>query len=462
MASIRKRGENSYQITVSNGYDSNGKKLIKTKTVVREDGYTDKQWERELAKLATEFEREVERGTVLDGLKLTFAQFVDQWFEKYAERELEPKTVARYKELLELRILPAIGHIKLQKLQPTHLIDFYSNISEVGLRFDIKYIATPLFFELYENKKMTLRKMSALSKLSDKTITRALKGENITGRSAEKLSRALDSKLSSCFSPAGAPKPLSQNTILHHHRLISAILQDAVEWQLILSNPADRVKPPKVDKKPIQHYNEEETKALLAALDKEEIKYKAMVLLDIFSGLRLGELMGLNWSDIDFENSIIEITKASQYLTGKGTFEKKTKNETSIRKITIPTQVTAFLKEYRFWWLEQKLACGDLWQNSDRLFVTWDGKPLFTYTLTNWFPEFLQRHNLPKITPHGLRHTMASLLDSQGVEVSTISKRLGHARISTTLDIYTHVFNKADIRSSEVLEKTLLPKTVVK
>lgn len=121
--------------------------------------------------------------------------------------------------------------------------------------------------------------------------------------------------------------------------------------------------------------------------------------------------------------------------------------------------VSAVIKEYRKWWLEQKLKCGDnLWQNSDRLFVTWDGQPMFTYTLTNWFPGFLKRYNLPKITPHGLRHTMSSLLGSQGMEVSAISKRLGHARISTTLDIYTHVFKKADAAASDLLEKALLNK----
>lgn len=170
------------------------------------------------------------------------------------------------------------------------------------------------------------------------------------------------------------------------------MLTTAVQWELIMNNPAERVKSPKVDKKPVNNYDEEQTKALLDVLDSEDIKYKVMVLL----------------------------------------------------------------KEYHECWLEQQLACGDLWHNSDRLFITWDGKPPFTYTLTNWFPEFLERHKLPKITPHGLRHTMASLLDAQGVETSAISKRLGHARISTTLDIYTHVFKKADTAASNILERTLL------
>ena len=115
---------------------------------------------------------------------------------------------------------------------------------------------------------------------------------------------------------------------------------------------------------------------------------------------------------------VISVTKASQHISGIGTFEKAPKNESSVRRISIPAPIVSLLKEYRKHWLSMQLAAGDLWQKSNKLFVTWDGRPMFTYTLTNWFPEFLKRHNLPKITPHGLRHTMASLLDDVKQEES--------------------------------------------
>lgn len=456
MASIRKRGENSYQIIVSKGYDSFGNKLTSTKTITLDPELTPKQAEKEIQAQAALFEREVKNGTYLNGSKMTFAEFAERWITKYAEPELEPKTTARYKEMLYSRIIPAIGHIKLEKLQPTHLIDFYENLKETGIRLDTKYVATPELRKTIDQLGLSIGKLKDLSGLSDKTISNALNGLPITKKSANTLSKALNVKLSHIFKEHGEPGQLSPRTVLHHHRLISSILQDAVEWQVVISNVAERVKPPKVEKTPVQHYDEEQTKALLSALDSEEFKYRVMVLIDVFAGLRIGELMGLTWDNIDFENNTIDIVKASQYLTGKGTFEKQPKNETSVRRISMPAPIMSILKEYRVWWLEQKLKCGDLWKNSDRLFVTWDGQPMFTYTLTNWFPEFLKRHNLPKITPHGLRHTMASLLDSQGMETSKISKRLGHARISTTLDIYTHVFKKADTAAADLLENTLL------
>ncbi len=103
-------------------------------------------------------------------------------------------------------------------------------------------------------------------------------------------------------------KPLSQKTILEHHRLLSAMLHKAVYWQLIVSNPAERVQPPKTSKPLRRHYDEDQTKILVDNLQKlkgNQIKYRTAILLDIFTGARLGELVGLEWSDIDFKNGII-------------------------------------------------------------------------------------------------------------------------------------------------------------
>lgn len=455
MASIEKRSENSVRITVSAGCDSAGKKLVHRKTVKRPANVTDRQWEKELQKLALEFERAVEKGTYLDGSKLTFAEFTERWLTSYTV-ELAPKTTYRYREMLDSRVLPAIGHIKLDKLQPIHLLDFYKNLREEGIRLDTKYAATPKFHELYIKEKLTQRKLMELAQISESTASRIVNGRSIMHKSAQKISKALELEFKILFKPSSIPGRLSDNTISHHHKLISSILQTAVEWQVIMDNPASRVKTPTFKKKPIKYYEEEQIKALLKAIDSEEPKYQAMVMLLTFTGVRLGELMGINWSDVDFENNVLEISKASQYLPGKGTFEKGTKTETSTRKVTVPSLVISFLKEYRKKWIEQRLSCGDLWQNSDRLFVTWDGRPMYTYTLTGWFPKFLEKHNLPKITPHGLRHSMASLLGSQGIEVAAVSKRLGHAKVSTTLDIYMHVFKKADTVASDLLEKVLL------
>lgn len=125
MATITKRG-NSYRITVSCGYDLNGKQLRRTMTWVPPDGMTARQIQKEANRQAVLFEEKCRTGQVLDG-NIKFADFAERWFKDYAEKQLRPTTVARYHVLMP-RINAAIGHIRLDKLQPHHLMQFYNNL----------------------------------------------------------------------------------------------------------------------------------------------------------------------------------------------------------------------------------------------------------------------------------------------------------------------------------------------
>lgn len=147
-------------------------------------------------------------------------------------------------------------------------------------------------------------------------------------------------------------KPLSRKTILEHHRLLRAMLHKAVYWQLLVNNPAERVHKPQR-----RYYDDEQCKFLLENLEKlnaDNIKYKVAIIITIFTGVRLGELMGLEWDNIDFRNGIISINKASQYLSNKGVFTKDPKTESSVREVAIPTFVVSLLEEYKLWYEEQK------------------------------------------------------------------------------------------------------------
>lgn len=135
MATITKRG-NSYRITVSCGYDLNGKQLRRTMTWTPPEGMTKRQTEKELDRQAVLFEEKCRTGQVLDG-SIRFADFAEQWFANYAEKQLRPRTVGRYRELMP-RINAAIGHIRLDRLQPHHLMQFYANLEEAGIREDSK------------------------------------------------------------------------------------------------------------------------------------------------------------------------------------------------------------------------------------------------------------------------------------------------------------------------------------
>lgn len=145
------------------------------------------------------------------------------------------------------------------------------------------------------------------------------------------------------------------------------------------------MQPHKTQKPKRDCYDEEQTRILVDNLEKltgNDIKYRVAILLDIFTSVRLGELLGLEWSDIYFNNGIISINKSSQYSAAKGNFTKEPKTESSIRDVAIPNFVISLLNEYKEWYKEQKSVYSELWTNSNRLFVQSGGKPIHPSTIS--------------------------------------------------------------------------------
>lgn len=403
--SIEKRGENKYRLVVSGGFGPGGKRIKHTRTITA----TRPQ---DAEKALALFIAEIEKGQVVDSSKITLAGFVERWLRDYAETNLAPKTHYRYKQLLDSRILPALGHIRLQSIRPNHLLEFYRNLQEEGIREDVRCsVKSEELKAIIKQKGLRIVDLCRKSGVSDETIKRARSGGSVKLKTAQALSTALEVKLETLFTRQ-APGKLSDQTVKHYHRLLSALLQDAVEWQLLVSNPASRVKPPKVAKKQVACYDEEQTAALLQAVSQEPLQYQVIIILALSTGLRRGELMGLEWKDIDFDNRVIKVTRASQNLPGVGVFTKEPKTESSNRVVSVPESVMLLLKKYKASQSEERMKIADKWFDSDRIFTTWDGRPMFPDTISNWFPEFLKQHGLPHITFHGLRHTAATLLIS--------------------------------------------------
>ena len=390
---IEKRGGNSFRLIVYAGYDVQGKQIRHKKTI-RVEAKSEKAMFRQAQKELSIFQAEVEKGQYFGGGKMTFQEFVDRWLLDYAEVDgnLAPKTLFRYKEILNSRVIPALGHMKIAQIRPMHLNKFYKSLQQEGVRKD------------------------------------------------------------------GKKGGLSNKTILQHHAIISSILNDAVQWEVISSNPAAKVAAPKVKKAEVAYYDEEETAALLAALEKEPteaLKYKVAVVLALTTGCRRGELLGLEWSDINFEDSTINIQKAAQYLTGIGHITKDPKNESSKRVIFIPASTTILLKKYKAYQTQERLKAGDLWQYSDRLFVTWNGQPMYPGTISQWFKKLLKRHGLKEITFHGLRHTAATLLIGKGVGDRIVSSLLGHADPGTTKSLYAKSLKSAEKAAANLMESII-------
>lgn len=454
MATVTKRG-NAYKITVSCGYDLDGKQIRRHTTWTPEPGITAKQEAKELERQKVLFEERCRTGQVLDG-SVRFADFADQWYADYANKHLRPKTLARYKHMMP-RINAAIGHIRVDKLQPHHLIAFYENLSEAGIRDDTKYLCKIDFKALLQEKKMTKTSLAPLADVSLSVLNSITNGRNIARTSAENISKAMELPMAQLFKPVEENGTLSSKTILHHHRLISSILSTAVQWQVIFSNPCERVKPPKVEKSDPHYLDETEAAYMLELLEAEDIQYRTAIQLLLYTGFRRGELLGLEWPDIDFNNQVIHVRRSSLYLPDKGIFEDDTKNATSERAIKVSAAAFQSLREFEVWQKEQRLKMGDQWQHSNRLFTAWNGKPMHPDTLTGWFHDFVVRNKLPQISIHSLRHTNATLLIANKTPITTVADRLGHATPATTGKIYAHAIKSADAAAAEALENILAP-----
>lgn len=232
----------------------------------------------------------------------------------------------------------------------------------------------------------------------------------------------------------------ADKTIQHHYTLISTALNKAVIWGYITNNPNTKIEKPKVKKKEIQCYSPEQVDLLVQALQHENLKYQALILLALDSGCRRGEITGLTWEDIDFKNHTININKTTQYVAGKGVFEKSTKTETSNRLIYISDTTISILKKYRTEQLQNKIQLGNLWGNSKRVFTTDYGEAMHPDTPSNILKRILKRHNLPVINFHALRHTSISLQIASGIQAQIISKRAGHSNLAITHSTYSHFF----------------------
>lgn len=438
MATIEKRG-NSYRVSVSDGFNSEGKRLIRRKSFKRpDDEYTNKQWEKEINRLALDFEREVEKGLQTQDQNQTLDEFVKVWLKDYAANNLEETTIDSYSAELKNKILPALGNIKLNKIQPIRIQRFLNSLLEDGCRLD------------------------------------------------------------------GKPGPYSNRIIEYQWQILSSILQTAVYWQILGENPCTRVKPPKSKRdnqnytnEDILHYDENQTLLLLDIIDDEianfrkerdkykegsnawlnlnqnnPTKYKVGILLALFCGLRNGEVLGLTWDDVDFENKTIAINK-SRARTSKGMITKIPKNRNSIRTLSIPDALIETLKEYKQIQDTDRITCGDQWEHQWEqypwIMVQWNGRGMEYSTLSKWLKKAVTRYNdsimkddnihkkfkkdylLPVLSFHKLRHTSATLLIGENTDIRTVAARLGHSKTSTTMDIYSHSLKSKDTIASDTL-----------
>ena len=260
------------------------------------------------------------------------------------------------------------------------------------------------------------------------------------------------------FSIDEKERTLSAKTIREYHRLIHTVLDQAMKEGLVAINVADRATPPKVEQRDVNYFQPEQVKAIREALEQEPIKWKTLVHMLLITGARRGEILGLKWDKVDFTNNQVYICNNILYSADIGIYEDTPKTERSKRYISLPTETMQFLRQYRVWQNTERLRLGEYYKDEGFVFAQDTGGPMHPGSVTTWLTRFSKRHNLPHINAHAFRHTMASMLYFNGVDSVSISKRLGHAQVSTTANIYAHVMEAADKKNADILADVFLKK----
>ena len=241
---------------------------------------------------------------------------------------------------------------------------------------------------------------------------------------------------------------LSASTVHHHHRVLRCALQRAVRWGLIASNPALLADPPRPRRPEIRILDEEDTKQLLMGLRGRPV-YLATVIA-VGTGMRRGEILGLQWQDIDLAKGVLRVTRTLGQ-TREGLRFGTPKTQRGRRQIHLPGFVVAALRDH---WEARRATARP---RKDDLVVTLKcGRPWPPDSFSAEFVRQLEKAGLPRIRFHDLRHSHASLLLRLGVHPKVVSERLGHATVSFTLDTYSHLLPSMQAEAAAKVEGALL------
>lgn len=235
---------------------------------------------------------------------------------------------------------------------------------------------------------------------------------------------------------------ISPNTIHLIHTILNAAFGDAVKWHRIALNPCQHLTAPRAQKTEMRYITHEQAMQLVEAARGYRIE--TILLVAVTLGLRRGEILGLHWDDIDFEQGMLHVSRTVSYIpphTGARHMHLETdpKTATSKRTIILPTFLQEALKAHRLQQRQERVKAGKAWEQHQLVFCGPLGKHINPSSLWTQFKHALQKAGLPDMRFHDLRHSAATILLSMGVNVKVIQELLGHANISITLNIYSHV-----------------------
>lgn len=398
MANYERRGRNSFRLRIELGTDENGKRLRRTKTIRIDDE------------------------SILRAPRR---------LEKYIEEEL-----LKFKMEVE-----AAGYIKPEKMTFSQFVEEWrekyakNELSPRTQKNYIDHINARLLPVLGRRRMDEIKPMHVVSILNDL--------------------RRPDARLD-------GNGPLSDRTIVYIYNVMRNLFSVAEDWRLIVENPMADIKKPKAEKKKAQFYDADEAESVIRSLQDEPLMWRLLILGAMIGGLRRGELVALEWSDVHFDAGALHVRKSISLEEGGEVFEKGTKN-TEDRFVEMPLWYMEEMKQYRKEWLQERWSVGDMWRGGDREYVfhAGFGEPLYFDYPSEWWTKFVTRRGLRRIRFHDLRHSSATLMIEMGVPLKVIQERLGHKQHQTTTDIYSHVTKKLSREAADKFDRFNPKKTAI-
>lgn len=409
MANIKRVSDGSFKITVSCGRDENGKQIRKYITY-HPEAKTPRAAEKEAKAYADKIEERIKEGRYFTGDQLTYREVYEQWAAQWAADNLTQAQIEQYTEIINRDFLPEFGHVKINQISAVS-VQHYVN----ELRKRLAPATLKKYFVAFRSVFKYAHRLNIISEdiCNRIELPKLVKGDDIEAFTVEEAKRFMTEALTTQYQYS-----------YHGYSECHAV--------------------------PFQ--------------------FQVLFILAIYSGCRRGELVALNWADIDTAHNQIHITKAVAKTKEHGVIIKDPKTKSGIRTLTLPVVCFDLLTQLE---AEQRIKAaqmGSAWQGlrgkdfkNNPVFIQDNGERMHPDTVTHKFTEIIRQYNktvdddkkLPEIHMHNLRHTAASLLVAEGVDMATIAKRMGHRKISTTLDIYTHPYDANDSSASEVLGRLL-------
>jgi integrase len=320
------------------------------------------------------------RGLPVAAERQTVANFLEGWLEHTLKARAKPRSIESFTAIVNKHIVPALGRIRLDKLTPQQV-------------------------------QALLEKKRQPYKTKDKT-----------GKVVEKHG-------------------LGPQSIANIRTVLRSALGQALKWGMVARNVATLIDAPRIPRPQTHAIDADGARKLLQTARGE--RFEAILVLALTLGLRRGEILGLRWLDVDFEEGALRVSQAVQRIGGKLQVTD-VKTERSRRVVAIPESVVRALKTRRAQQAQERLLAGSEWKDSALAFTNPTGGPLEPITLHRDYKRMLTAAGLPtKVRFHDLRHTAASLLLAEGVHLRVIMELLGHSSISLTANTYAHVMPAA-------------------